>query len=101
MRWNIEIFNYFDYKYTNGVMESLNNLIKEIEKRGKGYSFDVLRAKALFSTRATQKPKYKRKPSCDIFNQMNTMCYTLPLKMENEHGSYVDIGGLMDCISKW
>jgi transposase len=53
-----EIFNYFDYKYTNAYTESVNNLIKLIEKNGRGYHFDVLRAKVLFSTKATKKPSF-------------------------------------------
>jgi transposase len=53
-----EIFNYFDCKYTNAYTESVNNLIKLIEKNGRGYSFEVLRAKVLFSTKATKKPPF-------------------------------------------
>lgn len=58
--WKTEIFNYFDYFVTNAFTESVNNLIKHIEKRGRGYSFEVLRAKVLFGTKATQRPKYKQ-----------------------------------------
>lgn len=58
--WSTEIFNYFDYFVTNAYTESINNLIKHIEKAGRGYSFEVLRAKTLFSTRATIKPKFSR-----------------------------------------
>jgi transposase len=31
--WHTEIFNYFDDRYTNAFTESINNLIKHIEKR--------------------------------------------------------------------
>jgi transposase len=58
--WSTEIFNYFDHRYTNAYTESLNNLIKEIEKRGRGYSFEVLRAKVHFGTTATKPAKYSR-----------------------------------------
>lgn len=58
--WNTEIFNYFDHFVTNAFTESRNNSIKEIEKRGRGYSFEVLRAKILFGTRATIRPKYDK-----------------------------------------
>ncbi len=57
-RWHTEIFNYFDYSYTNAYTESCNNLIKCIEKAGRGYSFEVLRAKVLYGTSATKKPQY-------------------------------------------
>lgn len=56
--WYDEIFSYFDNPYTNAFTESMNNLIKEIEKKGRGYTFDALRAKTLFGTKATKKPKY-------------------------------------------
>lgn len=58
MAFRKEIFNYFEYAYTNAFTESTNNLIKLIEKNGRGYSFEVLRAKVLFSTKATKKPKF-------------------------------------------
>jgi transposase len=55
----LEIFNYFDKQYTNAYTESINNVIKQVEKNGKGYSFEVLRAKVLYGTQATKKrPKY-------------------------------------------
>ena len=34
-----EIMNYFDARYTNAYTESVNNLIKKVEKQGNGYSF--------------------------------------------------------------
>lgn len=58
--WHLEIFNYFGCRITNAYTESVNNLIKHIEKAGRGYSFEVLRAKVLFGTSATKKPKYSR-----------------------------------------
>ena len=51
--------------YTNAATESMNNLIKSIEKAGRGYTFDVIRAKILYSTKATRKPVYKAKPKWD------------------------------------
>lgn len=55
-----EIFNYFDMPYTNAYTESVNNIIKMIEKQGKGYSYEVLRAKVLYGTTATKLPKFKK-----------------------------------------
>lgn len=55
----LEIFNYFDNQYTNAYTESINNVIKQVEKNGKGYSFEVLRAKVLYGTQATKRrPRY-------------------------------------------
>lgn len=45
------ILNYFDARFTNAFAESANNIIKGIEKQGKGYDFDTLRKIALLSSR--------------------------------------------------
>lgn len=45
--WQIEIFNYFDNRYTNAQIESLNNVIREVDRAGRVYTFPVLRAKIL------------------------------------------------------
>lgn len=45
--WRNEILAVFDYRYTNAFTESLNNLTKHIVKAGRGYSFEVLRARIL------------------------------------------------------
>ncbi|MCX8515197.1 MAG: ISL3 family transposase [Burkholderiales bacterium] len=47
--WHEPIFNYFTARYTNTTTEELNELIKIMNRRGRGYSFDVLRAKMLLS----------------------------------------------------
>lgn len=41
------IFNYFTYRYTAGYTECLNGMVKLTQRMGRGYSFDVLRAKVL------------------------------------------------------
>lgn len=46
--WHDEIFNYFDYRYTNAFTESCNNLIKRMQSEGRGYDFETIRAKTLF-----------------------------------------------------
>jgi len=50
--WEQEIFNYFDLpnkRATNAYTETLNGLIKIMNRNGRGYSFDVLRTKILFT----------------------------------------------------
>ncbi|HBF6314125.1 TPA: ISL3 family transposase [Clostridioides difficile] len=66
--WYLEIFNYFGYRTANTSTESVNNLIKYIEKAGKGYRFEIFRAKILFETIATNKPKYNKLTSTKIVN---------------------------------
>jgi transposase len=49
--WRKEILNYFDFPITNAYTESLNGVAKVISRMGRGYSFEVIRAKVLFSDR--------------------------------------------------
>lgn len=69
--WHWEIFNYFDYPITNAYTESLNNLIRSVNRIGRGYSFDVLRTKILH-TEGVQKVKRKS------YNRNAVFEYTLP-----------------------
>lgn len=76
-----EILNYFEHPYTNAYTESMNNIIKEVEKEGKGYSFEVLRAKVLYGTEATiKKPKYDHDMEFKAFSFAN----------DEEFGRYYD-----------
>ena len=51
--WHIEIFNYFDYPYTNALTEGSNSVIRAIERMGRGYTFELLRGRVLYGTPAT------------------------------------------------
>lgn len=55
--WHTEIFNYFDHRYTNAQTESLNNIIREIDRAGRGYTF----AKVLFRNYISKKGKFNYK----------------------------------------
>ena len=49
--WKNEIFAYFDFQgdnRTNAQTESLNGVIKEKERNGRGLSYEVMRAKMIF-----------------------------------------------------
>ncbi len=60
LNWTSEIFAYFDYPITNAYTESVNGRIKELNRSGRGYSFESIRAKALLMP-----PGRMRKcPSC-------------------------------------
>lgn len=57
--WHTEIFNYFDYKVTNAFVEGINSTIRAIESQGRGYTFEVLRAKVMFFiNHKVDKPSY-------------------------------------------
>lgn len=56
--WHTEIFNYFDNRHTNVQTESLNKVIREIDRAGRGYTFPVLRAKVLYRHITAKKGKF-------------------------------------------
>lgn len=56
--WYTEIFNYFDNRYTNAQTESLSNVIREVDRAGRGYTFPVLRAKILYRHITAKKGKF-------------------------------------------
>ena len=66
--WHDEIFSYFKHKdehdKTNAQTESFNNRIKEVAGQGRGYTFDVLRAKMIFGGSKPVVQKY----DFDAFN---------------------------------
>lgn len=56
-RWHTEIFNYFDYRFTNATSEGLNSLVQALNSQGRGYGFQVLRYKSLYHKPTITKPK--------------------------------------------
>lgn len=63
--WMPDILAYFTHPVTNAYTESLNSLIRVMDRMGRGYSFEALRAKILFTEGAhfkkKQRPKFERK----------------------------------------
>jgi len=57
--WHKEIFAYFDYPVTNAYTEAMNSVIRHVDRMGRSYSFETIRAKMLYtkSIHKTQKPK--------------------------------------------
>ncbi len=47
--------NDFDFPTTNAYTESMNGVAKVISRLGRGYSFDVIRARLLFANNPTNK----------------------------------------------
>ncbi len=63
--WHHFILNYFEHPVTNAYTESLNSLIRVMNRLGRGYSFEALRAKILFTEGAHKhtlsRPKFERR----------------------------------------
>jgi len=53
-RHHQNIFNYFDCPITNGYTEAVNGVMKAANRLGRGYSYEVIRAKMLYSKLASQ-----------------------------------------------
>lgn len=47
--WDKMIFNYFEFRVTNAITETLNGITKQVNRQGRGYSFEIIRAKMLYS----------------------------------------------------
>jgi len=62
--WHDPILAYFDHPITNAYTESLNSLIRVMNRVGRGYSFEALRAKMLFTqglqVKTIIRPKFQR-----------------------------------------
>lgn len=55
--WREEMLNYFDHPISNGYTEALNGVAKVINRSGRGYSFEVLRARLLFMNKGRSQPR--------------------------------------------
>jgi hypothetical protein len=81
--WTMPILNYFNHPVTNAYTESLNSLIRIMNRLGRGYSFEALRAKILFSEGAHKhklsRPKFERRREPEPVE----MGYGLPGNIKN------------------
>lgn len=60
--WRTQIFNYFDRAFTNAYTEAMNGMIRVVDRAGRGYSFEALRAKMLFAIglHKIQRPAFRK-----------------------------------------
>jgi len=85
--WMPEIMAYFEHSVTNAYTESLNNLIRVMNRLGRGYSFEALRAKILFTEGVwkIKKPKFSRpEPTPKISNTYE--CFTFSKMVSSTRG---------------
>lgn len=45
--WRDEVFAWWDHRVTNARTETLNGILKQVNRAGRGYSFEVLRARVI------------------------------------------------------
>ena len=97
--WMPDILAYFTHPVTNAYIESLNSLIRVMDRMGRGYSFEALRAKILFMQGAhfkkKQWPKFEREsaefgyglPSERLMDDQLFTMSRMTLDTANQHGA--------------
>lgn len=93
--WREEIFAYFDHQATNAYTESLNGLMKLTNRMGRGYSFDVIRARILYAP-TTDKPSFLRR---SILNDQSGFTTFPPSTIDYHYFSGTKISTLMKDIT--
>lgn len=82
--WQPFILNYFEHPVTNAYTESLNSLIRVMNRLGRGYPFEALRAKILFTEgvhkHTLRRPKFerRRKPVPELAIAEEVASYGVP-----------------------
>lgn len=97
--WQEEIFGHFDHQITNAYTESLNNLIRVMNRLGRGYSFEALRAKILFtgSVHKIKRPTFmKVAEPISRYNDTSRVCAFIQKPEEINYGA--DISTLAQLI---
>lgn len=106
--WQPFILEYFNHPITNAYTESLNSLIRVLNRLGRGYSFEALRAKILFSRGSHKivqnRPKFdRREAQYDVAFMGYVMLNDLPpsAQSKEEPKNYgVDIDKLVAMIER-
>lgn len=91
--WRDEMLAYFDHPISNGYTEALNGVAKVINRAGRGYNFDVIRARVLFRNR---KPAYQVEEPVAMYRVQNpgreALMEALGYRCESCHGVFEDTG---------
>ncbi len=85
--WWVEIFNHYEYPISNGHMESINNIAKGMNRMGRGYSFEVIRARLLYDKTARAKTTHivRRKNKCSPEQPQNSFSFFSGLLEPTDH----------------
>jgi transposase len=101
--WQHYILGYFDHPITNAYTECLNGLIRVMNRLGRGYSFEALRAKILFSEGAHKhklsRPKFERKEKPKAVGERQFVGQAGGLDDDMEMGCGVPDGRMFDMFA--
>ena len=103
--WQPFILEYFNHPITNAYTESLNSLIRVLNRLGRGYSFEALRAKILFSRGSHKivqnRPKFDRREAQYDDAVIGYAMFNNSLPTKEEPKNYgVDIDKLVAMIER-
>ena len=72
--WRKEILNYFDFPITNAFTEGINGIAKVINRMGRGYSFEVIRARVLFGDRKPSARQLRAQRAAELSQLYRCAC---------------------------
>jgi transposase len=72
--WRSEILNYFDFPITNAYTEGINGITKVINRMGRGYSFEGIRARLLFGDRKVSARQLRAKRAAELAQMYRCFC---------------------------
>jgi transposase len=80
--WRKEILAFWDHRITNAYTEAMNGIIKQVARRGRGYTFPVLRARILHGFQSAPPKGFNRCECCrnDFERGAVKLKYTIPTK---------------------
>ena len=94
--WHDENYAYFEQPITNAYTESVNRLAKDMNRMGRGYSFEVIRARMLYDNKARADGRVvesitvdDRDPNMLGFETMHGPTRKKTIRSEVEYGPYI------------
>lgn len=107
--WHEEIFNYYENPVTNAYTESMNNIARFINRMGRGYSFEVLRARLLFDEKVVKGERSSirrkvRKPKPSVNYDSSSLGRTIASSSDdfeyvNEKGPVINYGADLSTLA--
>jgi transposase len=91
-RWLPMVYAYFEHPFTTNYVEAVNRILDDLQRDGRGYSFEVMRAKLMLAGKLENKTFRDRHPGAFMGGGANVE------PLETYHWG-VDLGRLSDVFS--
>lgn len=105
--WHDEIFSYYENPVTNAYTESLNSIARFIDRMGRGYSFEVLRARLLYDEKVikgentTIRKKVRRQKPSGMYEHFSVGRTTASdYSYKEEKGPIVNYGADLSTLAR-